>query len=165
MQNHHDVFDLQLISLLSRLRTQALALTRNPSAASDLVQDAVPNALGARDSFTPGTSFPAWMHRILRNRLISATHKRRLVADLRLPVNGWRAGMDSAIAQSGRARLLHCTLEGYVPTLEAEAIMGQAERGEAGMRAVTAFCKRAADLDSPKRSGEPLRVPLALRQG
>lgn len=77
MKNHQDAFDLQLISLLPRLRIQALALTRNPSAASDLVQDAVMNALGARASFTPGTNFPAWMHRILRNRFISDTRKRR----------------------------------------------------------------------------------------
>src|SRR5512147_393740 len=43
-----DNFDLQMISLLPRLRIQALALTRNASAAGDLVQDAVVNALAAR---------------------------------------------------------------------------------------------------------------------
>jgi RNA polymerase sigma-70 factor (ECF subfamily) len=75
-------FTQQLVALLPRLRIQALALTRNPSAASDLVQDAVTNALAARDSFTPGTNFPAWMHRILRNRFISDTRKRRPSADL-----------------------------------------------------------------------------------
>jgi RNA polymerase sigma-70 factor (ECF subfamily) len=82
MKNHQSVFDLQLISLLPRLRIQALALTRNPSAAADLVQDAVTNALGARGSFTPGTNFPAWMHRILRNRFISDTRKRRPSVDM-----------------------------------------------------------------------------------
>lgn len=82
METHSDDFDRQLIALLPRLRVQALALTRNPSAASDLVQDAVTNALAARDSFTPGTNFPAWMHRILRNRFISDTRKRRPSSDL-----------------------------------------------------------------------------------
>lgn len=82
MKSHPDVFDLELISLLPRLRIQALALTRNPSAAADLVQDAVANALSARASYTPGTNFPAWMHRILRNRFISDTRKRRPSIDL-----------------------------------------------------------------------------------
>jgi RNA polymerase sigma-70 factor (ECF subfamily) len=75
-------FDLKLVALLPRLRIQALALTRNPSAASDLVQDAVTNAWAARDSFTPGTNFSAWMHRILRNRFISDTRKRRPTVDM-----------------------------------------------------------------------------------
>lgn len=82
MKRHQDNFNAQLISLLPRLRIQALALTRNASAAGDLVQDAVANALAARGSFTPGTNFPAWMHRILRNRFISDTRKRRPSVDL-----------------------------------------------------------------------------------
>jgi len=61
-------FEEQVISILPKLRIQALALTRNRSAADDLVQEAVCNALRAHASFTPGTNFPAWMHRILRNR-------------------------------------------------------------------------------------------------
>ncbi len=82
MRTNQDDFTRQLIALLPRLRIQALALTRNPAAASDLVQDAVTNALAARDSFAPGTNFPAWMHRILRNRFISDTRKRRPATDL-----------------------------------------------------------------------------------
>jgi len=82
MKNCQDDFDLQLISLLPRLRIQALALTRNASVAGDLVQDAVTNALAARGSFTPGTNFPAWMHRILRNRFISDVRKRRPSVDM-----------------------------------------------------------------------------------
>jgi RNA polymerase sigma-70 factor (ECF subfamily) len=75
-------FDQQLIAILPRLRVQAFALTRNPSAASDLVQDAVANALAGRGSFVAGTNFAAWMHRILRNRFISDMRKRRPSADL-----------------------------------------------------------------------------------
>jgi RNA polymerase sigma-70 factor (ECF subfamily) len=75
-------FDQQLIAILPRLRIQALALTRNGSAASDLVQNAVANALAARESFTPGTNFSAWMHRILRNRFISDTRKYRQNVDM-----------------------------------------------------------------------------------
>jgi len=75
-------FDDQVISIMPKLRVQALALTRNRSAADDLVQEAVCNALRAHASFTPGTNFPAWMHRILRNRYISELRKRRDTANI-----------------------------------------------------------------------------------
>ncbi len=76
------VFHAGLITLLPKLRVQALALTRNRAAAEDLVQDAVANALAAQNSFTPGTNFAAWMHRILRNRFISTLRKQRETTDI-----------------------------------------------------------------------------------
>jgi RNA polymerase sigma-70 factor, ECF subfamily len=77
-----NAFHGQLIALLPRLRVQALALSRNRAAAEDLVQDAVANALAAQDSFTPGTNFAAWMHRILRNRFISTLRRQRETTDI-----------------------------------------------------------------------------------
>lgn len=77
-----DEFHGLLVTLLPKLRVQALALTRNRAAAEDLVQDAVANALAAQDSFTPGTNFAAWMHRILRNRFISTLRKQRETTDI-----------------------------------------------------------------------------------
>lgn len=78
----NNTFDDQVIAILPKLRIQALTLTRNKVAADDLVQDAVYNALSARASFIPGTNFPAWMHRILRNRFISNLRKHRTTADI-----------------------------------------------------------------------------------
>ncbi|TLU72835.1 sigma-70 family RNA polymerase sigma factor [Lichenicoccus roseus] len=75
-------FHEQVITILPKLRIQALALTRNRAAAEDLVQDAVCNALSAQASFIPGTNFAAWMHRILRNRFISNLRKRRDTTDI-----------------------------------------------------------------------------------
>ena len=75
-------FHDQVIAILPKLRVQAMALTRNRAAAEDLVQDAVCNALSAQASFIPGTNFPAWMHRILRNRFISNLRKRRDTTDI-----------------------------------------------------------------------------------
>lgn len=72
-----DHFHQDLIAMLPKLRVQALALTRNRAQADDLVQDCVVRALAARDSFTPGTNFAAWLHRILRNHFISEIRKRR----------------------------------------------------------------------------------------
>jgi len=81
-QASHPSFHDQVIAILPKLRVQALALTRNRAAAEDLVQDAVCNALSAQSSFIPGTNFPAWMHRILRNRFISNLRKRRDTTDI-----------------------------------------------------------------------------------
>lgn len=75
-------FHDQVITILPKLRVQALSLTRNRAAAEDLVQDAVCNALAAQNSFIPGTNFSAWMHRILRNRFISDLRKRRETTDI-----------------------------------------------------------------------------------
>jgi len=75
-------FHDQVLAILPKLRIQAMALTRNRSAAEDLVQEAVCNALRAQASFVHGTNFPAWMHRILRNRFISDLRKRRDTADI-----------------------------------------------------------------------------------
>lgn len=71
-----------LIALMPRLRVQALALVRNRADAEDLVQAAVMSALGAQDSFTPGTNFGAWMYRILRNRFLSDRRRARDSVDL-----------------------------------------------------------------------------------
>lgn len=82
VRSGHGEFHAQLVALVPKLRIQALALTRNRAAAEDLVQDSVANALAAQDSFTPGTNFAAWMHRILRNRFISTLRKQRETTDI-----------------------------------------------------------------------------------
>ena len=58
-QDFHD----QLIHFLPKMRVWALALTRNRAAAEDLMQDVATKALVAKDCFTPGTNFSAWVHR------------------------------------------------------------------------------------------------------
>jgi RNA polymerase sigma-70 factor (ECF subfamily) len=75
-------FHAELVALLPRLRVQALALTRNPADADDLVQAALANALAAQASFTPGTNLGAWMYRILRNRFISDRRRLRETVDI-----------------------------------------------------------------------------------
>jgi RNA polymerase sigma-70 factor, ECF subfamily len=64
-------FQDQLVDFLPRMRTWALALTRNASAADDLVQEVALKTLMARESFTPGTNFAAWVHRIMVNQFIT----------------------------------------------------------------------------------------------
>lgn len=120
MKNQQDEFEQQLISILPRLRVHALAMTRNASAAGDLVQDAVTSAVAARGSFTPGTNFPAWMHRILRNRFISDTRKRRPTVDI---ADVPEAALATPAAHEDHLVLkeLHVAL-GRLPLLQRESI-------------------------------------------
>ena len=122
-----DAFHDLLIAALPCLRIHAHALTRNHAAAEDLVQDAIANALAARDSFTLNTNFRAWIHRILYNRFISVIRKSHAVGNLddvleaQLGVGGaqenqlilgeLRSAIDDLPAEQ-RAALLMITLQG-----------------------------------------------------
>ncbi|MFP1645277.1 RNA polymerase sigma factor [Pontitalea aquivivens] len=67
---------------LGALRAFALSLTRNASAADDLVQDTIVKAWSNIDRFQPGTNLRAWLFTILRNTFYSDRRKRkREVAD------------------------------------------------------------------------------------
>jgi RNA polymerase sigma-70 factor (ECF subfamily) len=98
-------FQDQLIGFLPKMRVWAMALTRNSSAADDLVQDVAMKALVARESFVPGSNFSAWVHRILFNHFISSVRRRREYNDLdQIPEVGMRA------AQEDRAGLRELNL-------------------------------------------------------
>jgi RNA polymerase sigma-70 factor, ECF subfamily len=75
-------FEEQLVSLMPKMRSWAMALTRNRAAADDLVQDVAIKALTARDSFELGTNFSAWVHRILTNRFITNVRAQRNFVDV-----------------------------------------------------------------------------------
>ncbi len=59
------------------MRAFAISLTRDTSAADDLVQDAVVKAWGNFDKFEAGTNLRAWLFTILRNTYYSLYRKRR----------------------------------------------------------------------------------------
>ncbi len=67
----------QLIVHLPALRGFALSLTRNGSAADDLVQETVMRAWSSFDRFTQGTNLRAWLFTILRNCFYSDLRKHR----------------------------------------------------------------------------------------
>lgn len=66
----------ELVSHLPAMRAFALSLTRNASAADDIVQDTVVKAWSNFDRFEPGTNLRAWLFAILRNTFYSS--RRRL---------------------------------------------------------------------------------------
>jgi RNA polymerase sigma-70 factor, ECF subfamily len=88
-------FQDRLTSFLPKMRVWAMALTRNSSAADDLVQDVAMKTLLASESFVPGTNFSAWVHRIMINHFISSLRNRREYNDLyQMPEVGIRASQE-----------------------------------------------------------------------
>lgn len=66
-----DAFSEECLSHVDALYGVACRLTRNPTDAEDLVQDALVKALRARDQFHAGTNLKAWLFRILTNTFIN----------------------------------------------------------------------------------------------
>jgi RNA polymerase sigma-70 factor, ECF subfamily len=88
-------FQDRLTGFLPKMRIWAKALTRNSSAADDLVQDVAMKTLMASESFEPGTNFSAWVHRIMINHFISSVRKQRESNDLnQVPEVGMRASQE-----------------------------------------------------------------------
>jgi RNA polymerase sigma-70 factor, ECF subfamily len=75
-------FHQLVVAALPALRRQAMALSRHPADAEDLVHATVSNALAAESSFELGTNFSAWVARILRNQFFTNARGRRLSVDL-----------------------------------------------------------------------------------
>jgi RNA polymerase sigma-70 factor (ECF subfamily) len=70
-------FERDVVPLLPNLYSAALRLTRNPSDAEDLVQEAYLRAYRGFAGFEEGTNLRAWMYRILTNTFINAYRKKQ----------------------------------------------------------------------------------------
>jgi RNA polymerase sigma-70 factor (ECF subfamily) len=66
-----DPFAEEALTYLDAMYGVACKLTRNPTEAEDLVQDAFVKAMRARDQFHVGTNLKAWLFRILTNTFIN----------------------------------------------------------------------------------------------
>lgn len=66
-----------LTTHLPALRAFAISLTRDGTAADDLVQETIMKAWAHIDSFAPDTNMRAWLFTILRNTFFSDQRKRR----------------------------------------------------------------------------------------
>src|SRR5579859_2253202 len=66
-----DAFTEEALAHLDAMYAVACKLTRNPTEAEDLVQDAFVKATRARQQFQAGTNLKAWLFRILTNTFIN----------------------------------------------------------------------------------------------
>lgn len=64
-------FDAALIAAIPRLQREARMLTRNRTAADDLLQETLCRAMARADTFTLGTDMTAWLITIARNARFS----------------------------------------------------------------------------------------------
>jgi RNA polymerase sigma-70 factor, ECF subfamily len=69
-------FEEEALQHLDALYRTALRMTRNPSDAEDLVQDALIRAFRFYDRFEPGTNFRAWLFKILTNTYINSYRRK-----------------------------------------------------------------------------------------
>ena len=161
LQDHPRFEDLLLRSLPA-LRQYALALTRNRADADDLLQNAVANALRARDSYAPGTNFKAWMSCILRNRFLSDIRRRRetvSVEDAPAELFARPASQDGHMAllelrrAMGRLRPDH-RLALVMITVQADVATVQ----NAGQLRISSYLVKPV---SPKQLGDRLRAIFA----
>ena len=70
-------FERDALPFLDQLYSAALRMTRNPSDAEDLVQDAFAKAYAAFHQYAPGTNLKAWLYRILTNTYINTYRKKQ----------------------------------------------------------------------------------------
>lgn len=68
-------FHDQLVAIIPSLRAYARGLCGNRDLADDMAQDAMTRAWAARQSYTPGSNFRAWMFMILRNHFYTTLRK------------------------------------------------------------------------------------------
>jgi RNA polymerase sigma-70 factor (ECF subfamily) len=70
-------FERDALQYVDQLYSAALRMTRNPSDAEDLVQEAYAKAYGSFHQFQEGTNLKAWLYRILTNTFINTYRKKQ----------------------------------------------------------------------------------------
>ncbi len=93
----------EIASHLAAMRAFAMSLTRDPSAADDLVQDTIVKAWTNIGRFTAGTNMRAWLFTILRNHFYS--QRRRLARETGDVDGAFAARLAEKPAHDGRLAL------------------------------------------------------------
>lgn len=118
-------FERDALPFLDPLYGAALRMTRNPSDAEDLVQEAYVKAFSAFKSYKDGTNIKAWLFRILTNTYINHYRRRQRqpqqiatgefedwqVAPLSNPTEGLRGAEEEAMARLTDSDIVDAMLE------------------------------------------------------
>ncbi len=70
-------FEAEALQYLDQLYSAAMRMTRNPTDAEDLVQEAFTKAFASFHQYRPGTNLKAWLYRILTNTYINTYRKKQ----------------------------------------------------------------------------------------
>jgi len=112
-----DLFEEQAIPYMDQLYAAAMRMTRNPSDASDLVQDTFVKAFAAFGQFQQGTNLKAWLYRILTNTFINGYRKNQ-----RNPYQGtideledWQLGGAESVTQGRSTRSAEAEAIDHLP--------------------------------------------------
>jgi RNA polymerase sigma-70 factor (ECF subfamily) len=76
LEAKQQAFEKEAFPLMNMLFRTALRFTRNQHDAEDLVQNAALRAYNFFDKYQPGTSFKAWIFKIMTNIFINDYHKK-----------------------------------------------------------------------------------------
>ena len=77
-----DTFERDALGHLDVMYSVACRLTRNPTVAEDLVQDAMVKAMRAKSQFQPGTNLKAWLLRIVTTTFLNQYKRGGLERDV-----------------------------------------------------------------------------------
>ena len=99
-----DEFGSLIEQEIPRLRRYARALTRDASAADDLVQDCLARALDKVDLYKPGTNLRAWLFTILHNQHVNLV-RRGMREGVSIPVDEAAASLTTAPVQTKSLQL------------------------------------------------------------
>jgi RNA polymerase sigma-70 factor (ECF subfamily) len=77
LEGHMNQVYAEIEDFIPQLRRYALALSHNPIAADDLVQESVARALTKADLFNAGTNLRAWLFTIMHNVHISSARRQK----------------------------------------------------------------------------------------
>lgn len=75
----------EVIRHVAALRRYAMALTRDPGDAEDLVQECLSRAIAGADTWREGTSMRTWLFRILHNAHVDSLRRQKVRRNAVLP--------------------------------------------------------------------------------
>jgi RNA polymerase sigma-70 factor (ECF subfamily) len=96
-------FERDALPYLDQLYAAAMRMTRNPSDAEDLVQEAFAKAYAAFHQFREGTNLKAWLYRILTNTYINSYRKkqRQPLQQMTEEIEDWQLAAAESHTSSG----------------------------------------------------------------
>lgn len=162
MVEQAESFEDQLLDILPKLHATSIMLTRDRTAAADLLQDSLVLALTGKAHYVPGTNLSAWMYRVMRNRFISLVRRRRSPT---VPLDD-PAAMAVGVAGNQEDHMAHLELEGEMAALPAsqrEALVLVGAAGQSYEEAAKVIgCSVGTVKSRVSRARETLRCRLLV---